>query len=250
MSVSAPFIFMSSQVGSTQVPAMQLSLAQSPSSTHAWPTSQPLQSGPPQSRSVSPPFKIMSSHAAGTQVTSQFFETQSSGTLHMRSSAQGGHEPPQSRSLSSPFASPSSQVGCGVQTPASQSPLVQSPSTPHMNPSSQGVHEPPQSRSLSSPFIIPSSHAGCAAVELPLELPVELPSEVAVSVIIVELPVTVVESVVVDVGSVDEVVFSDVTPFDVVLDSPPVEEDSESVVVFGAGLQAGRTRGSRLSARR
>jgi len=96
-----------------QLPDSHGARAQSPSTLHTRPGAQPGQVPPPQSVSVSPPFRTPSEQLADWQTFDwQLPLWQSAPVLHPCPSEQGPHvAPPQFRPVSSPLRTASLQLG-------------------------------------------------------------------------------------------------------------------------------------------
>src|SRR5690606_16955522 len=140
---------------------------QSPATRQSSPSLQSLQL-PPQSTSVSSPFRTLSSHSGAahlsssphTPSTQSLFEAQISPTRHF-----GHSRPPQSMSVSPESSLPFEQNGgahwacpAAVSTHVSDS---QSSSTSHGSPFAHlASQSPPQSIHVSKPLRTPSSHFG------------------------------------------------------------------------------------------
>jgi hypothetical protein len=137
----------------------QADAAQSVSTVQPPPTAQSFGHEPPQSTSVSVPFRTESLQLALAQVPPEHlplagsaqseFALQPLPTAHV-----DGQPPPQSVSGSGPFLTPSVHVGV-AHLPPVHLPLAgsaQSLSSAHDKPAPQGLQLPPQSLSVSSPF--------------------------------------------------------------------------------------------------
>jgi hypothetical protein len=154
-SVSVPFMMLSVQLLAAHVlPPGQLLLWQSLAAPQSSPVPQRGQAvAPPQSTSVSPPFRTPSSQATAWQTPfSQLLLWQlPSDDPQALPSAQrrvGAHEPPQSTSVSLPFRTPSVQLA-PAHEPPEQLPLTQSLLPLQVSPVPQSLQLPPQSMSLS-----------------------------------------------------------------------------------------------------
>src|SRR5690606_30425740 len=163
-SVSIPFSTSSPQAAlwqaSPSTPWMHTPSTQSAFTRHFSITSHLSGQVPPQSTSVSSPFRMSSWQSAATQrmFVLQFLLMQSSGCAHRRSSAHGPHDPPQSTSVSSWFWIVSSQEA-SLQAPSSHSPLSHWASSLHSVPAAQRAQLPagsPQSPAPSPWFCLPS----------------------------------------------------------------------------------------------
>jgi hypothetical protein len=121
------------------------------------------QAAPPQSVSVSVPFRCPSLQpgAAQTKDGEQYPDVQSAPVMQAPPSGQSPHEaPPQSVSVSVALRTPSVHVATWHTSPT-QTRLAQSLDLPHPWPAGQGPHAvPPQSCPVSLPFFTPSVHAG------------------------------------------------------------------------------------------
>jgi len=164
VSVSLPLRTWSLQEGARQT-SLQTPLAQSEFSVHARPAVQGAQSGPPQSVSVSLPFRFPSSQVGSVQKPASLQKPveQSRFSRHIRFTAQGSQSgPPQSVSVSSPLRVPSVHVAGGMQRKSSeQIREEQSPFSRQVFPFAQGAQSgPPQSVSVSSPLRVPSEQEG------------------------------------------------------------------------------------------
>jgi hypothetical protein len=101
-------------------------LSQSVERRHALPAVHLRQTVPPQSTSVSDPFRTVSEHVAvwhALPVHTVLW--QSNADWHALPAAHFGHVPPQSRSVSFPFLTPSVHVGAR-QVPPVHTPVAQS----------------------------------------------------------------------------------------------------------------------------
>lgn len=114
---------------------------------------------PPQSTSVSLPFRIPSEQVGAEHLEAaagQIPLAQSAARAQVLPVPHGGQLPPQSRSVSAPFLTRSSQLGW-AHTPLVHTPLAQSAPMRHPPPPGQRTGQaPPQSRSVSLPFGTPS----------------------------------------------------------------------------------------------
>jgi hypothetical protein len=131
---------------------------------------------PPQSTSVSVPFRTLSVQEGTAQVFGVPLHTllaQSVAAPHFFPFAHGGQLPPQFRSVSVPFCTASVHDGAAHLPSAPHTPLAQSAATPHFRPSPHGGQLPPQFRSVSVPFCTASVHDGAAHVfvVVPLQTP-------------------------------------------------------------------------------
>jgi hypothetical protein len=135
--------------------AVQTWLTQSVSTMQTFPVEHGLQTGPPQSTSVSVPFLSPSRQLDASQTpATQSSLVQSVSTAHFWAVAHGAQTPPpQSTSVSVPFWMPSvHEDPAAWQMPATQSALVQSLSAAHSLPVAHlGQLGPPQSTSVSVP---------------------------------------------------------------------------------------------------
>jgi hypothetical protein len=178
--VSLPFLTVSVQDGTAHAPLVHTPLAQFAPLVaplpHIFPLAQVAHEPPPQSTSVSLPFRTVSVQLPGWQrppVQTPLVQLAPLAphvfpSTHLRLVGAAAHEPPQSTSVSLPFAIVSLH-DAGVQVPvAPHTPLAQSPPPPHFFPSAHrslvgaAAHEPPQSTSVSLPFAIMSLHDGIA----------------------------------------------------------------------------------------
>ena len=129
-------------------PALQLSLAQSPPTTQTFPEPHAAHSEPPQSKSVSCPFLMLSLHEVAVGLLEGICVGAAVGAIVgiLLGIAEGD--------------ALGNFVGVGVpHCPASQSPLKQSLPKPQTLPPPQLGHStPPQSVSVSTPFWVPSLH--------------------------------------------------------------------------------------------
>ena len=145
---------------------MQELLTQSPLPMHILPTAQRAHMvGPPQSTSVSPPFRTMSVQVGVWQRDmEQTLLRQSDPARQLKPLAQRGHAvaPPQSVSVSPPFWVMSVQLGAGSQTPPVQLPLWQSDPRAQnwWMPQRGHAFVPPQSVSVSPSLRTPSVQLG------------------------------------------------------------------------------------------
>jgi hypothetical protein len=150
-------------------PGLQLAVAQSLPVAHLAPTAHRLTGAqvPPQSVSVSAPFRIPSVQEGGWQIPSgpmpaQIPLAQSPARWQRWPLAQGEQPdpPPQSRSDSAPFSMPSPQLALW-HSPPEQLASMQSPACAQVFPAPQAGHPevgPPQSTSDSPPFRTRSVH--------------------------------------------------------------------------------------------
>jgi hypothetical protein len=169
-SVSVPSTtpFEQEAAAATHAPPVQSSVAQSTARAHACPAVQGEQMGPPQSASVSCPFRTPSAQlGAWGQVPGQAKAVQSAAVVQVPPAAQGRQAPPpQSASVSAPFFTPSVQVAAWQV--ALHTPLPQSRARPQASPSAQGRQvPPPQSTSVSAPFLAPSEQVAMGALSPP-----------------------------------------------------------------------------------
>jgi hypothetical protein len=160
MSVSLPFLMPSVQVGAWHSPPMQFPPWQSVPSRQALLAAQAGQpeSAPPQSTSVSVPFRTLSVHVRAAQAPpTQTRLAQSPPALHFWAVAQPAQGPPQSTSVSVLFFTASTHDGA-AQVPAAHTALVQSAASRQSFPSRHFAQlAPPQSTSLSVPFNVRSA---------------------------------------------------------------------------------------------
>ncbi len=163
------------QLPSWQTPPVQTPLKQlAPLVPHSLPSRHLVVGAhePPQSRSVSVPFLIMSVQDGGVQVplapqtplTQSPPPPQPRPLAHLRTgdAVAAAQEPPQSTAVSVPFLVMSVHDGAAqVRAAAGQTPLTQSVPTRQVLPATQTGHAaPPQSMSTSVPFLIPSVQLG------------------------------------------------------------------------------------------
>jgi hypothetical protein len=122
--------------GATQTAPLQDPLAQSAGTRHVRPFAHVPHVAPPQSTSVSVPFRMRSSHAGAGAAQTCPAQTRLAHCAPVRHS---------------------------TQTPSAHAPFAQSDAPEQARPVPHCPHEgPPQSTSLSSPFATRSSHAGAA----------------------------------------------------------------------------------------
>ena len=143
--------------GAAQRDARHARETQSSATRHIRPTSHEGDDEPPQSTSVSSPFRTRSARGAAHSPPSHTRLAQSRPVRHpLPSPHEGACVPPQSTADSSPFMTPSSGRGARHR-PSTQTRSAQSRRVAHARPSPQrGPTMPPQSTSVSSPFRTPS----------------------------------------------------------------------------------------------
>src|SRR5688572_30752830 len=112
MSVSAPFLTTSVQLGTWQMFEMHTPLTQSPTTQQVLPLAQSEQVPPPQSTSVSAALRTMSVHSGAAHLLAvQTPFRQSVGPVQNWPVPHLPQLPPQSISISKPFLVPSKQLG-------------------------------------------------------------------------------------------------------------------------------------------
>jgi hypothetical protein len=126
---------------------------------------------PPQSTSVSEPFRMLSLQLGGRVAhvpLAQLLVMQSEFAPHDLPLTQGEQSrPPQSTADSTPLRTLSLQVGTAHRK-AVQMPLTQSAATPQASPSRQSEQLPPQSTSVSEPFVCESLQLAGGSTQMPL----------------------------------------------------------------------------------